>query len=99
MYSNRSSKQKRASAADPARVRAELQAVENSADRGSAAARTDGEAADHIPRQETERMLHEQKSARLARTAGAVGPIGRTVLLIALLALAGLMAVWMMLAT
>lgn len=109
MASNRSTKARRASAADPRELRAlkrdaEVSESAPSAPTEPAAAQVDDtDAATGRPAQRAaiEQAMGRQnvrQNARLERSPGAVGPIGRTLLFVALLTLVGLLAVWVLIA-
>lgn len=109
MASNRSTKAKRASAADPRELRALKRDAEVSESAPSApteptAAQIDnteeatGRPAQRAAIQQAMARQNVRQNTRLERSPGAVGPVGRTLLFVALFALVGLLAVWVLLA-
>jgi hypothetical protein len=94
MPSNRSTKARRASASDPAEMRALEPTPRSASAQDSSATPIDGN--EEPAGLSSRRRAIEQVKSR-SSSPGAVGPIGRTVLLIALFTLAGLGAVWVLL--
>jgi hypothetical protein len=102
MASNRSTKAKRASAADPRELRALKRDAEDSASARSDPAAAQLDNTEEATGRPAQRAAIEQAMARqnvrLERSPGAIGPVGRTLLLVALLTLVGLLAVWVLIA-
>jgi hypothetical protein len=102
MASNRSTKAKRVSAANPTELRALRRDAENSDAAAAEPTATPIDSTEEAAGRPAQRAAIEQAMARqnlrLGRSPGAVGPIGRIVLMVALFALVGLLAVWVLLA-
>jgi hypothetical protein len=102
MASNRSTKAKRASAADATELRALRRDAESSDTATTDPTTTAVDSTARATGRPAQRAAIEQAMARqdlrLERSPGAIGPIGRTVLMIALFVLIGLLAVWVLLA-
>ena len=102
MASNRSTKAKRASAADPAELRALRRDAESNDAAATEPTATPIDGTEQAAGRPAQRAAIEQAMARqdlrLESSPGAVGPIGRTLLIIALLTLVGLLAVWVLVA-
>jgi hypothetical protein len=101
MPSSRTTKAKRASAANTQELRALRQAT-GSEPRAKETSPSSIQGTDEAAGRPAQRRAIEQamarQNARLGRSPGAIGPIGRTLLLIGLFALVGLIAVWVLLA-